>query len=163
MRRPLGADRCGGHTLKFGFQLYLEEEVQIRCLKFVTFSAKMLKVMVQPFAFRLAFPFKQRPSVKKKKKKINSMREQSPEEQNNERKHKTKALIWLSVPHSFHCLCSGRTPLIFGLSVALQVKSLATAIATYSVLDVECMASPLLPLAGEKVNITDVDANMTKT
>lgn len=89
--------------------------------------------------------------LSKKKKKINSMREQSPKEPNNERTHKTKAQIWLSAPHSFHCLCSGRTPLIFGLSVALQVKSLATAIATCSVLDVECMASSLLPLAGGKL------------
>lgn len=69
----------------------------------------------------------------------------------------------MSVPHSSHCLCSGRTPLIFGLSVALQVKSLATAIATYSVLDVECMASSLLPLAGEEVTIADVEADVSKT
>lgn len=69
MRRPLGADRRGGHTWKLGFQIYLEEGVQIRCVKFVTFSAKMLKVMAQPFAVRLAFPFKQRPFVKKGKKK----------------------------------------------------------------------------------------------
>lgn len=68
MRRPLGADRCGGHTWKLGFQIYLDEGVPIRCMKFVTFSAKMLKVMVQPFAVRLAFPFKQRPFVQKKKK-----------------------------------------------------------------------------------------------
>lgn len=98
MRRPLGADRCGGHTWKSGFQIYLDGGgrgggVQIRGLKFVTFSAKMLNVMVQPFAVRLAFPFKQCPFVKKKKKKINSMREQSPKEPNNERTHKTKAQI----------------------------------------------------------------------
>lgn len=54
---------------KLGFQIYLEEGVQIRCVKFVTFSAKMLKVMAQPFAVCLAFPFKQRSFVKKGKKK----------------------------------------------------------------------------------------------
>lgn len=55
-----------GHNLEGG---------RIRCMKFVTFSAKMLKVMVQPFAVRLASPFKQRPFVTN-----NSMRKQSPEE-----------------------------------------------------------------------------------
>lgn len=59
----------------------------------------------------------------------------------NKRAHKNLSLRWLLIPHSFHCVCIRRTPLIFGLSTSLMAKSLATTIATYSEFNVKCMAS----------------------
>lgn len=103
-------------------------------------------LLKQPVAVSVACPFKGCPLVKKSILWENRVQKRH----HNGRKHKTKPLIWLFGPRSFHCLCIRRTPLIFGLSVALQVKSLATAIATYSGFDVKCIASSFLPPAGKK-------------